>query len=79
MLGRYSTLHLAGLGPNTALFNSVFQLFAFLGVTVANAVRSCSCLRIVMFFPSRRSRSSTVDGASMLTLRSPSLAFLTDK
>ena len=40
MLGRYSTLHLAGLGPNTALFNSVFQLFAFLGVTVANAVRT---------------------------------------
>jgi len=47
VLGRYSTLHLAGLGPNTALFNSVFQLFAFLGVTVANAVRSCPADRDV--------------------------------
>ena len=40
VLGRYSTLHLAAIGPNTALFNSMFQLFAFLGVTVANAVSS---------------------------------------
>ena len=38
VLGRYSTLHLAAIGPNTALFNSIFQLFAFLGVTVANTV-----------------------------------------
>ena len=40
MLGRYSTLHLAAIGPNTTLFNSIFQLFAFLGVTVANTVSS---------------------------------------
>lgn len=40
VLGRYSTLHLAAIGPNTTLFNSVFQLFTFLGVTVANTVSS---------------------------------------
>jgi len=39
-LGRYSTIHLAAIGPNTAVFNSVFQLFTFLGVTTANTVAS---------------------------------------
>ncbi len=37
-LGQFSTVHLAAIGPNTAIFNSLFQLFTFLGVTTANAV-----------------------------------------
>ena len=37
-LGRYSTVHLAAIGPNTAIFNSLFQIFTFLGVTTANAM-----------------------------------------
>lgn len=37
-LGQYSTIHLAAIGPNTAIYNSLFQLCTFLGVTTAHAV-----------------------------------------
>ena len=39
-VGRQSTIQLAALGPNTAIFNSVFQIFSFLGVATANFIAS---------------------------------------
>ncbi|KAI8103988.1 hypothetical protein M9435_006514 [Picochlorum sp. BPE23] len=38
VLGTYSTLHLAAVGPNTAIFNSIFQIFTFIGITTATTV-----------------------------------------
>lgn len=38
VLGKYSTLHLAAVGPNTAIFNSIFQIFTFIGITTATTV-----------------------------------------
>lgn len=37
-VGRHSTLQLAALGPNSAIFNSVFQLCSFLGVATTNLI-----------------------------------------
>lgn len=45
-VGRFSptssTLQLAALGPNTAIFNATFQVLSFIGVAVANIVASQS-------------------------------------
>ena len=41
-MGRQSTLQLAALGPNTAIFNSVFQIFSFIGIATANFVATNS-------------------------------------
>ena len=41
-LGRRSTLALAALGPNTAIFNAVFQLSSFLGIATTNLVATNS-------------------------------------
>jgi len=41
-VGRQSTLQLAALGPNTAVFNSVFQIFSFLGVATSNFIATNS-------------------------------------
>ncbi|KAL4421323.1 hypothetical protein ABPG75_010614 [Micractinium tetrahymenae] len=37
-VGRVSSVQLAALGPNTAIFNFAFQLFAFLGVGTTNII-----------------------------------------
>jgi len=37
-VGRFGSLELAALGPNTALFNVVFQLFTFLGIATTGMV-----------------------------------------
>lgn len=37
-VGQMSAAHLASLGPNTAIFNFVFQLFSFLGLSIANVL-----------------------------------------
>lgn len=41
-VGQQSTLQLAALGPNTAVFNSVTQLFSFLGIATANIIATHS-------------------------------------
>ncbi|KAI7838915.1 hypothetical protein COHA_007321 [Chlorella ohadii] len=41
-VGRVSSLQLAALGPNTALFNFAHNLFAFLGVATTNIIASNS-------------------------------------
>jgi Na+-driven multidrug efflux pump len=41
-VGRQSTIQLAALGPNTALFNAVFQIFSFLGIATANFIATNS-------------------------------------
>lgn len=41
-VGQVSSLHLAALGPNTAVFTFIFQVFAFLGVTMTNIVANNS-------------------------------------
>jgi putative MATE family efflux protein len=41
-VGRQSTIQLAALGPNTALFNAVFQVFSFLGIATANFIATNS-------------------------------------
>jgi len=41
-VGRVSSLQLAALGPNTAVFNFAFQLFAFLGVGTTSIIASNS-------------------------------------
>lgn len=41
-VGHVSALQLAALGPNTAIFNFVFQLFAFLGVATTSTIASNS-------------------------------------
>jgi len=37
-VGQLSSLQLAALGPNTAIFNFVFQVFAFLGIVTTNMI-----------------------------------------
>lgn len=39
-VGQLSSLELAALGPNTAIFNFVFQVFAFLGIATTNLIAS---------------------------------------
>lgn len=41
-VGRVSSVQLAALGPNTAIFNFAFQLFAFLGVGTTNIIATNS-------------------------------------
>ncbi|KAL4424560.1 hypothetical protein ABPG77_009144 [Micractinium sp. CCAP 211/92] len=41
-VGRVSSIQLAALGPNTAIFNSAFQLFVFLGVGTTNIIATNS-------------------------------------
>lgn len=41
-VGRQSTIQLAALGPNTAIFNAVFQIFSFLGIATANFIATNS-------------------------------------
>lgn len=41
-VGQVSSLQLAALGPNTALFNLVFQVFSFCGVATTNVVANNS-------------------------------------
>lgn len=41
-VGQVSSVHLASLGPNTAIFNFVFQVFAFIGVATTNVVATNS-------------------------------------
>eukprot|EP01025_Chloroclados_australasicus_P036544 TRINITY_DN3726_c0_g2_i12.p2 TRINITY_DN3726_c0_g2~~TRINITY_DN3726_c0_g2_i12.p2 ORF type:complete len:570 (-),score=58.92 TRINITY_DN3726_c0_g2_i12:1201-2910(-) len=41
-VGQISSLQLAALGPNTAIFNLVFQVFQFLGVATANVIATDS-------------------------------------
>lgn len=39
-VGQQCSLELAALGPNTAIFNLVFQVFAFIGVATTNVIAS---------------------------------------
>ncbi|KAL0055499.1 hypothetical protein WJX82_001214 [Trebouxia sp. C0006] len=41
-VGQVSSLQLASLGPNTAIFNLIFQVFAFLSVTTTNVLATNS-------------------------------------
>lgn len=41
-VGQLSSVELAALGPNTAIFNFVFQLFTFLALSTANTIASNS-------------------------------------
>jgi len=41
-VGQVSSIHLASLGPNTAIFNFIFQVFAFIGVATTNVVATNS-------------------------------------
>ncbi|GMH35693.1 hypothetical protein BSKO_03561 [Bryopsis sp. KO-2023] len=41
-VGQLSSVELAALGPNTAIFNFVFQLFTFLALSTANTIASHS-------------------------------------
>lgn len=41
-VGQLSSLQLASLGPNTAIFNFVFQVFTFLGVVTTNLIATNS-------------------------------------
>mmetsp|Transcript_10055 Transcript_10055/g.18936 ORF Transcript_10055/g.18936 Transcript_10055/m.18936 type:complete len:557 (-) Transcript_10055:245-1915(-) len=41
-VGQLSSLQLAALGPNTAIFNFVFQVFTFLGVVTTNLIATNS-------------------------------------
>lgn len=41
-LGQVSTKHLAALAPNSGVFNMIFQVFTFIGVSVTNVLASNS-------------------------------------
>lgn len=67
-LGRQSTVQLAALGPNTAVFNSVFQLFAFLGVATANTVSSNSLQKGDLDDTERQTRRSAAEAMASTAL-----------
>jgi len=64
-LGRQSTVHLAALGPNTAVFNSVFQLFSFLGVATANTVASNSLQKDGLTLEEKEERRNIAEMTAM--------------
>ncbi len=58
-LTQVSSLQLAALGPNTALFNLVFQVFSFCGVATTNVIANNSLTKPGLSDAQRQQREDT--------------------
>lgn len=67
-VGHVSSIQLAAMGPNAAIFNAVFSVFSFLGVATTNAVAADSILDPTLSAQERgeaRARAERLIGTTM--------------